>query len=150
MTIAVAAAVSLLVLAIAANAAENRKLPRLVDLGADRCIPCKMMAPVLADLKTNYAGRLEVEFIDVWKNPDAGKQYKIRLIPTQIFFDASGKELFRHEGFFGKEDILARWKELGFDLSAPADRNAACPPPARPTRAKAALGLPVASSRGER
>jgi thioredoxin 1 len=95
-------------------------LPRLVDLGADKCIPCKMMAPVLADLKTNYAGRLEVEFIDVWKNPDAGKPYKIKLIPTQIFFDAKGKERFRHEGFFGKEDILAKWKELGVDLNAKA------------------------------
>lgn len=102
--------------------AETTKLPRLVDLGADKCIPCKMMAPVLADLKSNYVGRLEVEFIDVWKNPQAGKPYKIKLIPTQIFFDAKGKERFRHEGFMGKEDILAKWKELGVDLkgSAPA------------------------------
>ncbi len=100
------------------TAAEPTKLPRLVDLGADKCIPCKMMAPVLADLKTNYVGRLEVEFIDVWKNPDAGKPYKIKLIPTQIFFDGTGKERFRHEGFFGKEDILAKWKELGVDLGA--------------------------------
>ncbi len=99
-------------------AADSAKLPRLVDLGADKCIPCKMMAPVLADLKSNYVGRLEVEFIDVWKNPDAGKPYKIKLIPTQIFFDAAGKERFRHEGFFGKEDILAKWKELGVDLKA--------------------------------
>ncbi len=97
-------------------AAEPTKLPKLLDLGADKCIPCKMMAPVLADLKTNYARRVEVEFIDVWKNPEAGKSYKIRLIPTQIFFDTSGKERFRHEGFFGKEDILAKWKELGVDL----------------------------------
>ncbi len=100
-------------------AADAKKLPRLVDLGADKCIPCKMMAPVLADLKTNYSGRLEVEFIDVWKNPNAGKPYKIKLIPTQIFFDATGKERFRHQGFFSKEDILAKWKELGVDLDDP-------------------------------
>jgi thioredoxin 1 len=49
-------------------------------------------------------------------NPDAGKPYSIEMIPTQIFFDASGKELFRHTGFFGKEDILAKWKELGVEL----------------------------------
>lgn len=97
-------------------AAEATKLPRLVDLGADKCIPCKMMAPVLAELKTNYAGRMEVEFIDVWKRPEAGRAYKIKLIPTQIFFDSAGKERFRHEGFFGKEEILAKWKELGVDL----------------------------------
>ncbi len=92
-------------------------LPRLLDLGADKCIPCKMMAPVLAELKKEYAGRLQVDFIDVWKFPDAAKPYGIEVIPTQIFFDASGKELFRHVGFFGKEDILGKWKELGVDLS---------------------------------
>ncbi len=111
-----AAAASVALYAVAGWTAEATKLPKLVDLGADKCIPCKMMAPVLAELKTNYAGRMDVEFIDVWKNPDAGKAYKLKLIPTQIFFDTSGKERFRHEGFFGKEDILAKWKELGVDL----------------------------------
>ena len=98
-------------------------LPRLVDLGADKCIPCKMMAPILEDLKTTYAGQVQVEFIDVWKNPDAGEQYGIRSIPTQIFYDASGKELFRHEGFFPKEDMLSKWKELGVELVAPAPQT---------------------------
>jgi thioredoxin 1 len=100
------------------NAPATAALPRLVDLGADKCVPCKKMAPILKDLKTEYAGRLDVEFIDVWQNPDAGKTYKIRLISTQIFFDASGKERFRHEGFYGKDDILAKWKDLGVDLKA--------------------------------
>ena len=94
------------------------KLPRLLDLGADKCIPCKMMAPILEEMKTEYAGRLDVEFIDVWKNPDAGKQYKIEVIPTQIFYDATGKEQFRHIGFYAKADMLAKWKELGVDLKA--------------------------------
>jgi len=98
---------------------EN-KLPRLVDLGASKCIPCKMMAPILETLEKDYAGRLHVEFIDVWKNPDAGKTYGVRAIPTQIFYDASGKEVFRHEGFMAKDDILAKWKELGVDLSPKA------------------------------
>ncbi len=93
-------------------------LPRLVDLGADQCIPCKMMTPILEGLRTEYAGRLRVEFYDVWKNPGVGQQYGIRVIPTQIFYDASGKELWRHEGFISKEDILAKWKELGFDLQS--------------------------------
>ena len=91
-------------------------LPRLVDLGADKCIPCKMMAPILEELKSEYEGRLIVEFIDVWKNPDEAPKYGIKLIPTQIFFDASGEELFRHVGFYSKEDILAKWKELGVNL----------------------------------
>ena len=102
----------------------SAKLPKLLDLGATKCIPCKMMAPILEQLKKEYAGRLEVEFIDVWQNPDAAKQYKIDLIPTQIFYRDTGKELFRHVGFYGREDILAKWKELGIDLSrkpGPAD-----------------------------
>ena len=99
-----------------ATATNAKALPRLVDLGANKCIPCKMMAPILDDLKKTYAGKLNVEFIDIWVNPDAGKEYGINLIPTQIFYDATGKELFRHEGFFSKEDILAKWKELGVEL----------------------------------
>ncbi len=98
------------------TAQTTAKLPRLVDLGADKCIPCKMMAPILEELKTKYADKLQVDFIDVWKNPDEAPKYKISIIPTQIFYDASGKELFRHEGFFAKEDILAKWKEFGVDL----------------------------------
>jgi len=94
-----------------------QKLPKLLDLGATKCIPCKKMAPILEELKKEYAGKLEVEFIDVWQNPDAGTKYGIQLIPTQIFYDAAGKELFRHEGFFGREDILAKWKELGLALT---------------------------------
>ena len=95
---------------------ETKKLPRLVDLGADKCIPCKMMAPILEELKKDYDGTISVEFIDVWKEPDRAKEYGIMIIPTQIFFDASGKELFRHEGFFSKEDILGKWKEFGINL----------------------------------
>lgn len=101
------------------------QLPRLVDLGADKCIPCKMMAPILAALKTDFAGKLEVEFIDVWKNPDAGATYGIDVIPTQIFYAASGEELRRHTGFIGREDILATWKELGVDVGTVADTAAA-------------------------
>ncbi|HEV58993.1 MAG TPA: thioredoxin [Phycisphaerales bacterium] len=96
----------------------SRSLPRLVDLGAGTCVACKMMEPVLEQLRTEYEGRLRVDYHDVWKEPDVARHYSIRVIPTQIFLDPSGQELFRHEGFFSKEDILAKWKEMGFDLSA--------------------------------
>ncbi len=97
--------------------AVTAKLPRLVDLGAGKCIPCKMMKPILDELKRDYASQFKTEFIDVWENPDEGKKYGIEMIPTQIFYDADGKELFRHTGFFGKEDILGKWKELGVETT---------------------------------
>lgn len=103
------------VVAATANETVTAKLPKLLDLGAGKCIPCKMMKPILDDLKVNYADCFITEFIDVWENPDAGKKYGVEVIPTQIFYDAEGKELFRHVGFYGKEDILAKWKELGVD-----------------------------------
>jgi len=93
---------------------NTKALPKLIDLGATKCIPCKMMAPILEELKKTHIDKFEVLFIDVWENPDSGKQYGVRVIPTQIFFDPAGKELFRHEGFFSREDILAKWKELGY------------------------------------
>ena len=88
-------------------------LPRLVDLGSTICIPCKMMAPVLDELGKEYAGRMRVEFINVTENPDLAKPFGIKLIPTQVFIDANGMELWRHEGFISKQDILAKWQELG-------------------------------------
>ncbi len=97
-------------------AAKPAPLPRLVDLGAGKCIPCKAMAPILEELRTEYAGQFEVVFVDVWENPDAAKPYDINLIPTQIFFDAAGKELWRHEGFLAREDILAKWREFGVGI----------------------------------
>lgn len=96
--------------------ASQRQLPKLLDLGATRCIPCKRMAPILDELREEYRGRMEVVLVDVWQNPDAAKPYGIEQIPTQIFFDASGKELARHTGFISKEEILKMWEELGVDL----------------------------------
>lgn len=107
-----------------ADASSAPALPRLVDLGADKCIPCKLMAPILAQLTKDYAGQLEVVFIDVWKNREEGERYGIRAIPTQIFYDADGKERFRHEGFMARKDIDAKWKELGVELKAPEPAKA--------------------------
>lgn len=100
------------------TAFEDSQLPRLLELGSVTCVPCKMMAPIIDDIEATYSGQLAVEFIDIAKNGSAGEEYGVRIIPTQIFFTADGKELFRHEGFFSKEDIIAKWQELGFDFIA--------------------------------
>lgn len=98
------------------TASAPRALPRLLDLGAKQCVPCKLMAPILDELRLTYAGVLQVDFIDVWDNRAAATAHHIASIPTQIFFAPDGRELFRHEGFLAREDVLARWKSLGFDL----------------------------------
>ena len=97
-------------------ASVSGPLPKLVDLGAGKCIPCKTMAPILEEAKKLYAGIAEVEFIDVWENKEAGSQYGIRMIPTQIFFDRDGKEVFRHEGVFSMEEIQKQFEALGAKL----------------------------------
>ena len=99
---------------VQAPGASGAGLPRLVDVGAGKCIPCKAMAPILDQLRTEYHGRFEVQFVDVWVNPDAAGPYAIRMIPTQIFYAPDGRELSRHEGFMSRDDILGRWKTLGF------------------------------------
>lgn len=85
----------------------------MVDFGAKTCVPCKMMAPILEELEKEYTDRAAILFIDVWENPDAGRKYGIQLIPTQIFYDAKGKEVFRHEGFMDKAAIVSRLERLG-------------------------------------
>jgi len=107
--------------AVSEEAPTENPLPRLLDLGAGKCIPCKMMAPILDEMKETFAGQLMVDFIDVWEDPDAAKPYNIRMIPTQIFYNSEGKELFRHEGFFARQDMLAKWKELGFKFPESAE-----------------------------
>jgi len=94
-------------------------LPRLVDLGRGTCIPCKLMMPVLEELRQSMEGRMIVQYIDISKDPEAAAPYEVKIIPTQIFIDSDGTELSRHTGFIPREDILKEWKRLGFDFSYP-------------------------------
>ena len=94
--------------------AENY-LVTFVELGSVRCIPCKMMQPIMKDIEKDYAGQVKVVFYDVWtpEGEPFGQTYKIRVIPTQIFLDKEGKEYFRHEGFFPKEELVKILKQKG-------------------------------------
>jgi thioredoxin 1 len=100
----------------AAATSKVARIPRLVDVGAGKCIPCRAMAPILDQLRADHVGRMDVVFIDVWKDPRAGEPFAIRVIPTQIFYGADGRELARHEGFMSREEILAQWKAVGVEL----------------------------------
>lgn len=85
----------------------------MVDLGANRCIPCKLMAPILQEVKAEYSGRAAVIFLDVWEDPTQTDRFGIRVIPTQIFYDAEGREALRHEGFMDKAAIVKVLTRLG-------------------------------------
>ncbi len=85
----------------------------MIDLGANACVPCKMMAPIIEALQKEYAGRADILFYDVWKDPAQARKYGIRAIPTQIFFDREGREVHRHTGFLDKQSIVAILTRLG-------------------------------------
>jgi thioredoxin 1 len=91
-------------------------LPKLLDLGSDYCKPCKKMAPILDSLKIVYQGKAEIEFIDIKKDKQSARKYGITMIPTQIFFDAEGKEKYRHVGFLSAESITTYFKLLDVEL----------------------------------
>jgi thioredoxin 1 len=82
-----------------------------IELGADKCIPCKAMQPVMREIAQEYKGTIQVVFYDVWKTSKYAKDYGIQMIPTQVFIDKNGKEIFRHVGFYPKEDIIKMLKE---------------------------------------
>jgi thioredoxin 1 len=97
---------------------EFEKMPvkgmvTMIDLGAKKCIPCKMMAPILEKMEKNYKGKAAIIFIDVWKNRDQAGRFGIRAIPTQIFFNKEGKEVYRHVGFLGETAIIEQLKKMG-------------------------------------
>ncbi len=86
-----------------------------VELGSVNCIPCKMMQPIMKEIEEEYKNQVKVVFHDVWTEqgrPYAMK-YGIRVIPTQVFLDKDGKEYFRHEGFFPKEQLVEILKKQG-------------------------------------
>jgi thioredoxin 1 len=85
----------------------------MIDLGADQCVPCKMMAPILTKLQTDYKDRAAIVFIDVWKYKEPIQRFGIRAIPTQIFFDGNGKEVYRHVGFMSEKEIIAQLSKMG-------------------------------------
>lgn len=87
--------------------------PTVIDLGARTCIPCKKMAPILESLSNEYRGKAGVLFIDVHEDQDAAKRFKVQMIPTQIFFNAQGKEVKRHIGFLDKPEIVKELKAAG-------------------------------------
>jgi len=89
------------------------RLPKLLDFGAGTCIPCKKMAPILQELAEGYKGRVVIKIIEVYKERELTRANGIRLIPTQIFFDAKNQEVFRHEGFMDKEQIKKVFQRMG-------------------------------------
>ena len=98
-----------------AAAAEITYLVTFVELGSVRCIPCKMMQPIMKDIEKDYAGQVKVVFHDVWtpEGEPFAASYKIRVIPTQVFLDKEGKEYFRHEGFFPKDELIKVLQQKG-------------------------------------
>lgn len=87
--------------------------PLLVDFGSTRCAPCRRLAPILDALKKEYAGKLDMLVIDVDDEPILGARYGAAVIPTQIFCDRTGKEVFRHTGFYSKANIVTKLAEIG-------------------------------------
>ncbi len=96
---------------------QVKSLPRLLELGSHSCVPCKMMMPILDTLRNFYPQKLTIDFIDVWKDREAGEKYSVRAIPTQIIYDKNGEELFRHEGFWSRKEIETKFDELGISLT---------------------------------
>jgi len=100
-----------------ASAAENKTELKvtLVELGSVNCVPCRMMKPVIEKVESRYRNQVKVIFHDVWteEGKSAGYKFAVRVIPTQVFLDSTGKEYFRHEGFFSFEEIEKVLKQKG-------------------------------------
>ncbi len=88
-------------------------LPKLLDFGRGTCIPCKKMAPILKELAEEYKGRVDIRIVEIQHERDMTEANRIRLIPTQIFFDTKNQEVFRHEGFMDKEQIKKVFEKMG-------------------------------------
>ena len=93
--------------------ARGSRKPTMVEFGATGCIPCDMMQPILDNLRKNFPDRLNVVFVHVGEEQLLAARYGIQSIPVQVFFDAEGKEVFRHVGFYPEKDVLAQLGKIG-------------------------------------
>ncbi|AQT67140.1 Thioredoxin [Anaerohalosphaera lusitana] len=91
--------------------------PAMLELGSHECNACKEMMPVIDELAKRYGEKVAVGFVDVKAEESYQEKYDLSRIPTQIFFDGEGNEVFRHIGFYPLEDIVEKWAELGVELS---------------------------------
>uniref|UniRef100_A0A7C3URF9 Thioredoxin domain-containing protein n=1 Tax=candidate division WOR-3 bacterium TaxID=2052148 RepID=A0A7C3URF9_UNCW3 len=97
-----------------ASALKSGK-PTVLDLGAGTCIPCKMMKPIFEELAKEYEGKANIILLEIGDYRPIANRLKVRVIPTQIFFDKDGNVYWRHEGFLPKEEIVKKLKEMGVE-----------------------------------
>ncbi len=90
-----------------------KPLITMIELGSTTCVPCQMMEPVMESLRENYGDQIEVIFYDVKEDKEKAAEWKIRMIPTQVFLNVEGKEIHRHVGFYSEELIDIFLKEQG-------------------------------------
>jgi len=87
--------------------------PVLVDFGANSCLPCRELRPVLKEIAAEHSEKAEILVIDVYKYQNLAREHKVLMLPTLIFFDSKGKETFRNVGLMEKEKIVGKLKEIG-------------------------------------
>lgn len=95
--------------------AFKKGLPIVADFGRGTCIPCKMMQPILEKLTRDFEGKASILFLDIREFPALSKKYQITIIPSQIFFDAYGEEVHRHQGFMPEQDIINQLIKMGVE-----------------------------------
>lgn len=98
--------------AMLAKAMKEKKIVML-ELGSVGCIPCEQMRPVMSKLSSTYTGRLEVIFVDVRKDTEPARRFRVFGIPTQVFLDRNGKEFHRHVGYYAYESIVPVLRKAG-------------------------------------
>jgi len=105
-------------------AVDKKPLITFIELGSVRCIPCRMMQPVMKSVEEKYGDQIKVVFYDVWREEQAiyGQIYNIRVIPTQVFLDKDGKEIFRHEGYFPEKELDDFLQSKGLKVKSKRDK----------------------------
>lgn len=95
--------------------AKPKVLPRMWDYGSENCIPCKTMKGILDPMIVDYRDKVDIRIINVYEEKELAQQARIQIIPTQIFYNPDGKELYRHVGVYTRDSIVGKFKELGWE-----------------------------------
>ncbi|MBN2536982.1 thioredoxin family protein [candidate division WOR-3 bacterium] len=94
---------------------KPRALPRMWDYGSTNCLPCVEMEKILTPMMAEYQGKVDIHIVNVYQDRELAARARIQIIPTQVFYDPDGNELFRHVGIYERDSIVARFREFGWE-----------------------------------
>lgn len=88
--------------------------PAIYEFARPSCPVCKSVEAILLEVKAQYRDQVDIRIFSMETDAHLFRRFSVTIVPTQVFLDASGREVFRNEGAFSREALMEKLRELRF------------------------------------